>query len=78
MSILIANDDGIASPGIQALAASLRALDDEVYVVAPDRERSAASHSLTLHRPLRIHERGENQFAIDGTMQVSLAALSFI
>lgn len=66
MSILIANDDGIASPGIQALAASLRKLD-EVYVVAPDRERSAASHSLTLHRPLRIHERGDNAFAIDGT-----------
>ncbi len=55
MRILVANDDGIDSPGIQALAQSL-ATDHEVYVVAPDRERSAAGHSLTLYKPLRIQE----------------------
>lgn len=55
MRILVANDDGIYSPGIQALAQSL-ATDHEVYVVAPDRERSAAGHSLTLYKPLRVQE----------------------
>ncbi|MCW5822032.1 MAG: 5'/3'-nucleotidase SurE [Cyanobacteria bacterium TGS_CYA1] len=55
MRILVANDDGIHSPGIQALAQSL-ATDHEVYVVAPDRERSAAGHSLTLYKPLRVQE----------------------
>lgn len=52
MRILVSNDDGIQAPGIHALAAAL-ALDHEVTVVAPDRERSATGHSLTLHRPLR-------------------------
>lgn len=55
MRILVANDDGIHSAGIQALAQSL-ATDHEVYVVAPDRERSAAGHSLTLYKPLRVQE----------------------
>jgi len=47
--ILITNDDGVYSPGIQLLAKRLKALD-EVVIVAPDRERSAAGHSMTLHR----------------------------
>ncbi len=55
MRILISNDDGIYSSGIRALTEGL-AKDHEVYVVAPDRERSATGHSLTLHRPLRIDE----------------------
>lgn len=55
MRILLANDDGIQSPGIQTLANRL-AIEHEVYVVAPDRERSAAGHSLTLHHPLRVEE----------------------
>lgn len=55
MRILVANDDGIHSPGITTLAQSL-ATDHEVYVVAPDRERSAAGHSLTLYKPLRVQE----------------------
>lgn len=64
--ILISNDDGIHSEGLAALA---EALGDrgEVYVVAPDRERSAASHSLTLHRPLRVSEVGPRRYAVDGT-----------
>jgi 5'-nucleotidase len=66
MSILISNDDGIHAAGIAALAAALQDLD-EVYVVAPDREQSASSHSLTLHRPLRIHAHGEHRFSVDGT-----------
>jgi 5'-nucleotidase len=55
MRILIANDDGIQAYGIRALAQRL-AFDHEVYVIAPDRERSAAGHALTLHRPLRVEE----------------------
>ena len=66
MIILISNDDGIRSEGIQALARAVEPLG-EVYVVAPDREQSAVSHSLTLHRPLRVEEITPRQFAVDGT-----------
>ena len=55
MNILISNDDGILSNGIRALIEALSA-EHNVYVVAPDRERSAAGHSLTLHTPLRVEE----------------------
>ena len=64
--ILVANDDGIHSEGIAALADAVRHLG-EVVVVAPDREQSACSHSLTLHRPLRVHPRGPARWAVDGT-----------
>lgn len=66
MRILVANDDGIESPGIQALAAALQPLG-EIFVVAPDREQSAASHAISLHRPLRLHRVRERQWAVDGT-----------
>lgn len=55
MKILISNDDGIMANGIRALTEALSA-EHDVYVVAPDRERSAAGHSLTLHTPLRVEE----------------------
>jgi len=55
MRILISNDDGIHSVGLKALAAEL-CKEHEVYIIAPDRERSAAGHSLTLHKPLRVEE----------------------
>jgi 5'-nucleotidase len=55
LKILISNDDGILSNGIRALIEALSSSHD-VYVVAPDRERSAAGHSLTLHTPLRVEE----------------------
>ncbi|MBI3399447.1 MAG: 5'/3'-nucleotidase SurE [Deltaproteobacteria bacterium] len=64
--MLVSNDDGIHSEGIKALARALKRVGD-VFVVAPDRERSAASHSLTLHRPLRVEKHGPNVYAIDGT-----------
>lgn len=64
--ILVSNDDGIRSEGIQKLASALSRIGT-VYVVAPDRERSAASHSLTLHRPLRVEQVGPRQYAVDGT-----------
>jgi len=65
-TILVSNDDGIRSEGILKLASALRRVGN-VYVVAPDREKSAASHSLTLHRPLRVDEAGPKMYAVDGT-----------
>jgi 5'-nucleotidase len=64
--ILVTNDDGIHSDGIVALAEALDRLGD-VYVVAPAHEMSAASHSLTLTRPLRIERLGERRYSVDGT-----------
>lgn len=66
MKILISNDDGFESPGIQLLAAAAESFG-EVYVVAPHRERSTAGHSLTLHKPLRIIEHGPRRYATSGT-----------
>ncbi len=66
MNILVTNDDGIQATGILALASALGELG-RVTVVAPDRERSAAGHSLTLHSPLRIFELREGFYAVDGT-----------
>jgi 5'-nucleotidase len=64
--ILVTNDDGYHSEGIHALADALDGVG-EVWVVAPDRENSAASHSLTLSRPLRVRRLAERHFAVDGT-----------
>jgi 5'-nucleotidase len=64
--ILIANDDGIRSTGIHALARRLADLGD-IVVVAPDRERSATSHAFTLDRPLRCEEIEPGWFMVDGT-----------
>jgi 5'-nucleotidase len=66
MKILVTNDDGIHAPGIRVLAQTL-AQYGEVAVVAPDRERSAVGHALTLHHPLRAERLKENWFAVDGT-----------
>lgn len=66
MRILISNDDGYLSPGIHALAAAVGEIAD-VTVAAPDRDRSGASHSLTLKQPLRV-QRAQNGFLfVDGT-----------
>jgi 5'-nucleotidase len=64
--ILVTNDDGVAAPGITAVAEVMRELGD-VIVAAPDRERSAASHSISLDRPLRVDEVDAGVYAIDGT-----------
>lgn len=71
MRILVSNDDGINAPGIRALAETL-ATEHEVWVVAPDRERSATGHALTLHKPLRVETidffRGvAGAWAVNGT-----------
>jgi 5'-nucleotidase len=64
--ILVSNDDGIHSEGLHALVDALQHVG-EVVVVAPDREQSAVSHSLTMHRPLRIRKLAKNRYAVDGT-----------
>jgi 5'-nucleotidase len=66
MRFLITNDDGILAQGIECLCAAAEPLG-EVTVVAPDREQSATSHSLTLHHPLRPIRRGERRWQVDGT-----------
>ncbi len=64
--ILVSNDDGVRSEGIAALAEALRGVGT-VYVVAPDRERSAAGHSLTLTSPLRVEKVAHRVYSVDGT-----------
>jgi 5'-nucleotidase len=64
--ILVTNDDGVFSEGIERLASALEPVG-EVFTVAPDQERSAAGHSLTLHSPLRAKRVGENRWSVDGT-----------
>jgi 5'-nucleotidase len=66
MRLLVTNDDGILAHGIECLCAAAEPLGD-VTVVAPDREQSATSHSLTLHHPLRPVRRGERKWQVDGT-----------
>lgn len=71
MRVLVANDDGIEAAGIVALRQTLEAMGWEVYVAAPDRERSGTGHGITVHRPLRVRELtwGEKShgWAVDGT-----------
>jgi 5'-nucleotidase len=66
MNILVSNDDGILSPGLTVLADACRVVG-QVTVIAPDREQSGTSHSLTLHRPLRPQRRHDGSFQVDGT-----------
>lgn len=66
MRILVCNDDGFQAEGLKALAKAMESLG-EVWVVAPDREQSASSHALSLHRPLRVEQVGERWFSVDGT-----------
>lgn len=66
MRLLVTNDDGILAHGLECLVRAAEPLG-EVTVVAPDREQSATSHSLTLHHPLRPIRRGDRRFQVDGT-----------
>ncbi len=63
---LITNDDGIHSPGLEALVQRLRR-QAECMVIAPDRDNSAVSHSLTMNRPLRVTKMGDGFYTLDGT-----------
>ena len=67
MRVLVSNDDGVDAPGIRYLADGLRAAGHEVLVVAPDRDRSGASNSLTLDQPIRVKTLGEGTWSVAGT-----------
>jgi 5'-nucleotidase len=67
MRILITNDDGIDSPGLHALREIALQLAEDVWVVAPETNQSGASHSLSLHEPLRMRKLDERAFAVRGT-----------
>jgi len=66
VKILVSNDDGYFAPGITLLAEALRQLG-EVTVVAPERDRSGASNSLTLDRPLTVRRAPNGYFSVNGT-----------
>ncbi len=66
MRILISNDDGVLAPGIRALAQELATVAD-IDVMAPDRNRSGASNSLTLSRPLRVRQLDSQYYSVEGT-----------
>lgn len=67
MLILLSNDDGWRAPGLRALRAAVRQNHDNAIVMAPDRNRSGASNSLTLERPLRVREEEPGLYSVDGT-----------
>ncbi len=79
MKILVSNDDGYLATGINALADALGQVAD-VVVIAPDRNRSAASSSLTLNNPLRVSQVAKNRYKVDGTPSdcVHLALTGFL
>ena len=79
MKILVSNDDGVMAPGIAALVKVLSTIAD-VEVMAPDRDRSGASNSLTLSRPLRVRRLDNGFYSVEGTPTdcVHLALTGFI
>jgi 5'-nucleotidase len=69
-TLLLTNDDGILSTGLSYLKKFLSSKYEsiyDIYVVAPDRERSGVSMSITINRPLRMNQMGEKEFSVDGT-----------
>lgn len=65
--VLLSNDDGVDAAGLKLLEEVVRPMVGELWVVAPETEQSATSHSLTLRRPLRIRHVKERKYAVDGT-----------
>ena len=67
LRILVTNDDGINAPGLKVLERIAKQLSDDVWVVAPETEQSGASHSLTLHDPLRKRRLSNRRYSVNGT-----------
>jgi len=65
--LLLTNDDGIDAPGLRTLESVARRLAKEVWVVAPDKDKSGVSHSLSLHQPLRFRHAGDKRYVVEGT-----------
>jgi len=67
MRILLTNDDGIFAPGLSVLEKIAAQFSDDVWIVAPHEEQSGAGHSLTLNRPVRLHQQAERRWSVTGT-----------
>jgi len=67
MRVLVSNDDGVEAPGIGVLAQALRDAGHQVFVIAPDRDRSGASNSLTLDQPIRVVQLDARTWRVAGT-----------
>lgn len=67
MRVLVSNDDGVEAPGIGVLAQALRDAGHQVFVIAPDRDRSGASNSLTLDQPIRVVQLNAQTWRVAGT-----------
>jgi len=65
--VLLVNDDGIDAPGLVLLEKVVRTFTDDIWVVAPDEERSGAGHSFSTTQPIRVKQRDERHFAVKGT-----------
>ena len=65
--ILITNDDGIHAKGLRILESVARRFTDDVWVVAPDHEMSGASHSISMHTPIRLRKLGDRRYSVVGT-----------
>ena len=65
-TILVTNDDGFHGPGLRPLMAAMRRVGDVIAVV-PDQERSADSHCLTLHKPIRVHRVVKDLYTVTGS-----------
>lgn len=64
MTFILTNDDGIDAPGLQALQ---QAVGGQGLIIAPLQHHSGCSHQVTTHRPIRIEQRSESEYAVDGT-----------
>jgi len=67
LRVLLSNDDGINAPGLKVLEKIAKTISDDVWIIAPETEHSGASHSLSLHNPLRIRQISKRKFAVQGT-----------
>jgi len=77
--ILLTNDDGIEAPGLAVLERIAGELARELWVVAPEHDQSGVSHSISLHHPLRLTERGERRWSVSGTPgDCAVMALSYL
>jgi len=65
--VLLTNDDGVGAKGLEALREAISGMGADVFVVAPDQDQSATSHSLTLSKPLRVHEVSKDIHSVQGT-----------
>lgn len=67
MRILLTNDDGVSAPGLAVLESIARRFSDDIWVVAPSEEQSGTGHSLTLTKPIRVRQLGEQRYCVAGT-----------